>query len=203
MRIAFIVEGKTEKVFLPHLRRFLETLLPGHMPNIDVLPYDGRVPKGGELKGTVRRLLGAPKHPADAVIALTDVYTGTGDFTDAADAKAKMRQWVGEEKRFFPHAAQHDFEAWLLPYWDAIRTLSGTKLPPIARNPEQVNHNKPPAERLKAIFDRGAKRHYYSKTRDAERILRNQDLTIAIQACPELKALVNTILGLCGGPTIA
>jgi hypothetical protein len=31
---------------------------------------------------------------------LTDVYTGTSDFKDAADAKAKMRKWVGEEKRF-------------------------------------------------------------------------------------------------------
>jgi len=37
------------------------------------------------------------------------------------------------------------------------------------------------------------------KTRDAARILRDQDLMIAIQACPELKGMVNTILAQCGG----
>ena len=37
------------------------------------------------------RIIFEGRKPADAVIALTDVYTGTDDFTDAADAKAKMR----------------------------------------------------------------------------------------------------------------
>jgi hypothetical protein len=53
---------------------------------------------------------------ADAVITLTDVYTGANEFKDAADAKDKMRQWVGVNDKFYPHAAQHDFEAWLLPF---------------------------------------------------------------------------------------
>lgn len=58
MRIAIIVEGKTEKAFDSSLKEFLK----------------GRL---------------------------------------AADAKQKMREWVGTEPRFFPHAACHDFEAWL------------------------------------------------------------------------------------------
>ena len=143
------------------------------------------------------------KRPADAVIALTDVYTGTNDFVDAADAKAKLRKWVGREPGFFPHAAQHDFEAWLLPYWDRIRQLSGTNRPPIQGAPEQVNHNNPPAHRLKEIFRLGSKGKHYVKTRDAGRILRDQELMAAIHACPELKAMVNTILGQCGGEVIA
>jgi hypothetical protein len=60
------------------------------------------------------------------VIALTDVYTGTDDFLDAADAKQKMRAWVGKNDRFHPHVAQHDFEAWLLPFWTDIQSLAGT-----------------------------------------------------------------------------
>ena len=32
-----------------------------------------------------------------------------------------MREWVGVEKRFYPHVALHDFEAWLLPYWEKIK----------------------------------------------------------------------------------
>ena len=202
MRIALIVEGETERVFLPHLRLFLETRLPNRMPKIAPQIHDGRIPKGDELKRTVERLLTASKNRADAVIALTDVYTGNSDFSDAADAKAKMKRWVGEESRFYPHAAQHDFEAWLLPYWDVIRSISGTHRSPIAGAPEQVNHGNPPAHRLKEIFHLGTKREY-SKTRDADRILRHQNLEIAIAACPELKALVNTILQLCGGETIA
>ena len=60
-----------------------------------------------------------------AVVALTDVYTGTREFDDAADAKAKMRVWAGPEARFHPHAAQHDFEAWPLVYWADIVKLAG------------------------------------------------------------------------------
>jgi hypothetical protein len=204
MRITLMIEGMTERVFLPYLRAFLQPRLPGKMPKLDALPYDGRIPKGDKLKAAVRRLLRDPKRPADAVIALTDVYTGTADFVDAADAKAKMRQWVGPEPRFHPHAAQHDFEAWLLPYWDVIKQLSGTNRPPIQGRPEQIDHNQPPAHRLKEIFRLGRKgRHNYVKTRDAARILRDQDLMVSIQACPELKAMVNTILSLCDGGEIA
>ncbi|HLO84959.1 MAG TPA: hypothetical protein VK203_08095 [Nostocaceae cyanobacterium] len=36
----------------------------------------------------------------------------------------------------------------------------------------------------------------YSKTRDAKKILQGQDLMIAVNACPELKAFINTILSL-------
>lgn len=203
MRIAFIVEGETEKVFLPHLRRFIETRLPtAGMPKIVPKPADGRIATGDKLKRIVDRHLNASKPPFDAVIVLTDVYTGTGEFLNAADAKAKMSQWVGREPRFFPHAAQYDFEAWLLPYWDKIRSMSGTHRPPIEGTPEQVNHGNPPAHRLKEIFHLGSKREY-SKTRDAPRIRHDQDLMTAIQACPELKALVNTILHLCDGEPIA
>lgn len=202
MRIALMVEGQTEKVFLPHLRAFLEARLAGRMPKLISQCYDGRIPKGGKLKGAVRLLLQDRGRPADAVIALTDVYTGTTDFADAADAKAKMRAWVGDEPRFFPHAAQHDFEAWLLPYWPAIKQLSGSSRPAIQGPPEQVNHDQPPAHRLKEIFRLSNKGRHYVKTRDAARILRDQDLTVAIQACPELKAMVNTILAQCGGEMI-
>ena len=203
MRIVLMVEGKTEKVFVPVLREFLQAHLAGRMPRLVTDVYDGRIPKEGKLKGKIRLLLNDRRQPADAVIALTDVYTGTDDFSDAADAKAKMRGWVGDEPRFFPHAAQHDFEAWLLPYWDTIKRLSGTNRPPIQGPPEQVNHNQPPAHRLKEIFRLGAKGRDYVKTRDAGRILRGQDLMVSIHACPELKALVNTILGQCGGETIS
>jgi hypothetical protein len=171
------------------------------MPNLDMVPYDGRVPKETKLRRTVENLLSG-RERADAVIALTDVYTGTQDFTDAADAKAKMRNWTGRNGNFYPHVAQHEFEAWLLPYWGEIQRVAGSnrKAPP--GSPESVNHNQPPSYHIKEIFRIGASRDDYSKVRDANRILRNQDLAIAAAACPELKAFLNTILTLSGGQPI-
>ncbi len=117
MKITVLVEGKTERAFKPHLLAFLKSRLEGRMPNIDFFPYDGRIPKEYKLRRTVQALLRNGKVPSGAVIALTDVYTGTNDFLDAADAKQRMQEWVGKNDKFYPHAAQYDFEAWLLPFW--------------------------------------------------------------------------------------
>lgn len=203
MKIALIVEGKTEKAFLPTLRDFLQGRLAGVMPRLDVFPYDGRIPKGDKLKRVVENLL-AGKKPAHHVIALTDVYTGTNppDFIDAQDAKRKMRQWVGPEPRFHPHAAQYDFEAWLLPYWPTIQKLAKHNKSAPGGDPETVNHDNPPAHRIKEIFEIGKCRDSYVKPRDAARILRENDLLIAINQCSQLKAFINTILSVSGGPVI-
>jgi len=119
-----MVEGKTERAFKPHLTAFLEQRLPGRMPRLDMFLYYGRIPKEEDLRRKVEKLLSG-RQPAGAVIALTDVYTGTSDFRDAADAKNKMRQWVGTNLAFYAHAAQYEFEAWLLPYWSEIRKIAG------------------------------------------------------------------------------
>jgi len=203
MKIAVIVEGKTEKAFMPFLREYLKKHLQANMPKLDPVPYDGRIPKGDRLKRLVANLLGGLS-PADHVIALTDVYTGTNppDFINAQDAKNKMRQWVGEEPRFHPHAAQYDFEAWLLPYWPTIQKLAKHNKAAPGGNPETVNLHNPPAYRIKEIFAIGKCRDSYVKPRDAARILRENDLSIAIAQCAELKAMINTILSVCGGPVI-
>ncbi len=200
MKITLIVEGKTERAFLPYLRKFLVTRLPDNMPRLDVIPYDGRIPTGEKLKRDVERLLNG-RSPSDHVIALTDVYTGSQppEFENAIDAKEKMRSWVGQEPRFHPHVALHDFEAWLLPYWASIQKLAGHNKKAPTGKPETVNHNNPPAYRIKEIFEIGKSRDSYVKPRDARRILSNNDLSVAVAACPELKAFVNTIITVCGG----
>ena len=91
---------------------------------------------------------------------------------------------------------------WLLPYRYTIKRLSGTNRPRIQGQPEQVDHNQPPAHRLKDTFRLGAKGRHYAETRDAARILRDQDLMVAIKAYPELKGLANTILCQYGGAAI-
>jgi hypothetical protein len=195
-----IVEGKTEKAFLPYLRKFLESRLPNKMPRLDVNLYDGRIPTGDKLKRDIQRLLSG-QFPSDYVIALTDVYTGSQppEFVNANDAKEKMRLWVGQEPRFHPHVALHDFEAWLLPYWTSIQKLAGHNKTAPTGKPETVNHTNPPAYRIKEIFEIGRSRDSYVKPRDAGRILSKNDLGVAVAECPELKAFVNTIISVCGG----
>ncbi len=198
MKITIIVEGKTEKAFMRPLRAHLAKFLAGKMPHLDTLPYDGPIPREEKLKSRVRRLFQG-REASDYVIALTDVHIDGEKpiFNDAEDAKTKMRAWVGNEPRFFPHAAQYDFEAWLLPYWDDILNLAGHKKKEPANNPETVNHGRPPAYVLNELFRTGNAQRRYVKTRDAQRILENKDLSIAIAKCKELEAFVNRILTLC------
>ena len=69
-----MMEGQTEKVFLEYLRAFLEVHLKGAMPKLHPDIYDARIPTREKLKRKVELLLSDSKRPADAVIALTDVY---------------------------------------------------------------------------------------------------------------------------------
>ena len=195
MKIAILVEGATEVAFREKLREFLQGRLGQNMPRLKFIACDGRIPKEGKLKRVVENLLNNDKY--DAVIAVTDVYTGTKDFKDAADAKAKMINWVGNNPNFYPHTALHDFEAWLLPYWSTIQTLAKHNRTAPSGFPETVNHDNPPSYRIQEIFRIGRCNSDYDKPIHGKAILKKNDLMIAIQACPELKAFVNRIISLC------
>lgn len=196
MRIAILVEGATEKAFEPILRDFLKSRLQERMPKLNFIPQNGPIPTKEKLRRLVENLIN--KDGYETVIALTDVYKDKTKtvFQDAADAKAKMRDWVGNNPNFYPHVAQHDFEAWLLPYWSRIQKLAGHNKSAPRGLPEQVNHGNSPSYRIKEIFELGKKRSY-NKIRDGNAILKNQDLMVSVNQCPELKAFINTILSLC------
>ncbi|MEE3718594.1 DUF4276 family protein [Tumidithrix elongata RA019] len=192
MKIAVLVEGATEIAFREKLRNFLQSRLGQQMPKLKFIPQNGLIPTEAKLRRVVENLL---SDGYDAVIALTDVY-GTKDFQTAKDAKAKMTQWVGNNPKFYAHAALHDFEAWLLPYWETIKTLAKHNRSAPSGAPETVNHDKPPAYRIKEIFESG-KSCSYNKPIHGRKILEKNDLMVAIQACPELKMFVNRIIALC------
>jgi hypothetical protein len=195
MRIAILVEGATEVAFKEKLRKFLQSRLEQKMPRLDFKPQNGRIPKERDLRRLVENLLDNDGY--HAVIALTDVYTGKPDFKDANDAKEKMMRWVGNNPNFYPHTASHDFEAWLLPYWTTIQKLAKHNLSAPSGSPETVNHQKPPSYWIKEIFRTGKRGKDYNKVIDGMAILKNNDLMIAINACPELKAFVYRIISLC------
>ena len=152
MKITILVEGRTEQAFKTPLLEFMKPSLEGRMPSLDFFTCDGRVYKGDKLRRVVEGLLNNGKRPADAVIAVTDAYTGTGDFDDAEDAKRKMGEWVGANDKFYPHAAQHDFEAWLLPFWKDLRSLRGDKMS-IAISESVTGEPKLTLEQKPACFD--------------------------------------------------
>ncbi|OHC76476.1 MAG: hypothetical protein A3G18_12905 [Rhodospirillales bacterium RIFCSPLOWO2_12_FULL_58_28] len=95
-----------------------------------------------------------------------------------------------------------DFQVQVLD-WLTIQKLAGHNSTVPAGHPETVNHNKPPAYHIREIFEKGQCRDSYVKPRDAGRILRKNDLSVAINQCTELKKMVNTIISVCGGTTIA
>jgi len=117
-----------------------------------------------------------------------------------------MRQWAGPEPRFYPHAAQHDFEAWLLQYGDEIKNATGCNRNCPSGNPELVKHGKPPARYLHQAYRTGTRTRNtrsYIKAIEPLAILRGQDLTVAAKKCGELRALLDTILTLCGAAPIS
>ena len=195
--IAVIVEGATERALKPALMDLLSRRSPVRLPSLRFYRSDGRIPKGELLKREIVRLLAIHDH----VVALTDVYTGTEprEFKTGSDARSAMRTWVGHEPRFHPHAAQYEFEAWLLPYWSQIQRLAGSNRQRPSQQPETVNHDRPPSILLREVFRTGSKRIDFQKILHASAILRHQDLTVAAHACPELKSFLNTILTLSGG----
>ncbi len=207
MIIKIMVEGKTESAFMPFLKEFLKTRLEA-MPALKPVVYKGGVPTGNELKRDVANLLSGKK-PADHVIWLTDVYVdkqnpGKGLWQTAQQAKSYATCCVDPKyhAHFHTHVALHDFEAWLLPYWDRIKKHAKSNRNAPSGAPETVNHQKSPAYHVNDAYITGAEKRRYSKTKDPQAILRGQDLTKAIEACPELKAFVNTILRLSGGALI-
>ena len=209
MRIVLLVEGNTESFQAVSPQVFAGTPCGENAQNRhDYLRWTRT--KRRQLGRVVDKLL-TGGNPADAVIALSDVYTGQRDFADAADAKAHMnaavdKKWLGNSPKFFAHVALHDFEAWLLPFWKEIQALAQHNKSSPTGQPETVNHTRPPSSHIKEIFSIGKVRSHYVKPRDARRILddaqrsrRENVLLISANACPELKAFLNTILRLCGG----
>lgn len=192
MTIVLLVEGKTEKALKEKLKTFLDQRTQNEgFPKVALRTKEIMTLNESRLHKRIQLELSDPN--VKAVVGLIDVYP---DFASAAKAKAFLRRIAGDEPRFYAHAAQYDVEAWLLPYWEAICQRIGVRQVPPGPHPEQVNHNNPPSKRLAALYQRARQPRKYKKAIEMEAILRDKDLTIAAKSCPELKALLNTLLKL-------
>ena len=161
---------------------------------------DGAVPSGEKL----RKLVDNELLDADtlAVVVLKDMYAEFRGVT-AETAKASIWKDAGSSPKVHAHVARHDFEAWLLPYWNVILGRISNVQKPWGDHPEDVNDDDPPAHRLQGLYHLAKpKSRRYKKPSEAAAILRGQDLAVAAGRCPELKAFLNTLLRLSKLPEI-
>jgi hypothetical protein len=200
--IVLLVEGATEDAFVSALKEFLDPrCVAAGRPRVRLRPVVTEHLRERDLKlrvwGNLKRsdVLG--------VIALMDVKCAgrPRQFADAAETIAYLRSVAPDEPRYRPHAAQFDFEAWLLPYWGDICRRVGRKQAPPGPKPEQVDLEHPPSRRLYDLYRQAGLR--YSKPRDAAAILRGKDLTLSAAHCPQLAALLGSLLDLAGCPPLA
>lgn len=193
MTVVLLVEGATETALKRHLKRFLdERANKEKMPKLALRTksFDG-VPTERKLRKRLELELRNEK--VRAVVGLLGVYP---KFSSARAVKDFLRDAVGDDQRFYPHAAKYDVEAWLIPYWEAIcRRISLTRARP-GSDPEAVNSINPPSKRLQELY-RLAKRRF-TKTIEMSAVLEGQDLALAARECKELRLLLNTLLRLGG-----
>ena len=191
MKIVLLAEGDTEKALAEHLKRFLDQRAEAAGKPKIALRTKPITLNRGDLRGRIRLELCEPQ--VIAVVGLVDVYPR---FTSAEHAKQFLREASANDPRFHAHAALHDVEAWLLPFWRSICDKIGVRHAPPGAHPEKVDFNQPPSRRLQELYNRARPPQKYIKPIEMNALLRGKDLTIAAEQCPEFKALLNTLLTL-------
>ena len=190
MSVVLLVEGETETALKGKLKAFLDERAEAEgRPKVALRTRDIMTLNRSKLRRRVGLELRDPR--VTAVVGLIDVYP---NFGSADDARQFLRSAVGDEPRFYAHAAQYDVEAWLLPYWDSICRRLGVQRAMPGANPEEVDRDHPPSRRLNELYRIAKPSRKYVKPIEMAAILRNQDLTVAADQCPELRNLLNTLL---------
>lgn len=193
MTVVLLVEGATETALKGHLKRFLdERAQKENKPKLALRTksLDG-IPQERKLRKRIELELRSEK--VRAVVGLPDVYP---KFSSAREAKDFLRHAAGHDRRFFPHAAKHNVEAWLIPYWEVTCRRIGSSRARPGSNPEEVNRMNPPSKHLEDLYP--VARRKYTKPLEMSAISEGQALAVAAQECKELKSLLNTLLKLGG-----
>lgn len=193
MTIVLLMEGDTEAALKVHLKAFLDqrAALEGK-PSVRLKMKPQVARSKGTFQNRVRLELAEPG--VTAVVALIDVYP---DYSDAAEAKRILSEKAGSPPNFYAHAAQHDVEAWLLPFWDEICRSLGVSQGRPGEHPEEVDHDRPPSLHLRELYGRAKNpKRSYSKVTEMRQVLKGRDLKIIADRCPEFKLFLNTLLKL-------
>ena len=195
MRIVLLCEGTSELALKGALKTFLDEWCEQRglkRVKIAIKPFE-HSPNCKEIQ---RHLARHGQDPEVAgVIALTDVYPNFPNAGKAKDFLTGCAKDSPYKDIFVAHAAQYEFEAWLLPFWRDIcgRLKVSAKEP--GANYEQVDDQKPPSHHLKELYSRAWRK--YDKVAEATMILKRHPIEKAAESCPELQALLETLRKLC------
>lgn len=192
-RIVILCEGETERAAKKHLKGFLDArTTEGSLVGLVFRVFDGGLNQGKVANVCEKEL---EREGTLAVIALSDFYPAFKG-KSAEQARAELRSWMPADPRCHACLAKHDFEAWLLVDSAAIarKARLNLNLRRLETNPENVNHDKPPAHHLHEIFQNGPKPRKYVKPVDGKALFENLDLVEAGHKCPELKRFLSCLL---------
>ncbi len=204
MKIAILLEGETERVFLPCLREYLAARLQGGMPRLKAIKYDGRLPKRDKLKRLVETLLQG-RDPDAVPCCGTDgrlhrfrrLSRRCG--CQAADAELGWAQQPLPPARR-PIRLRGLAASRIGPVYSDSRSTTPPRLADL-RNPLIITIRRPGRSRKFSVLDkargitrrRGTQREYC-----VDRISARQQ-----RPARTLKALIETILTISGGQTVA
>ncbi len=200
MKFVLFVEGYTEeKAVAPFLKRWLDPRLEQPI-GIQTVRFDGWAEMVRDIPKQAKDYLNAPKGDVVAVIALLDLYGLQLPYPPHSDtvaqkivwATAHLEQKVGDA-RFRQFFAVHETEAWLLSQPTVFPGEIARSLHSKAQMPETVNFDEPPAKLLERLYKSETGRSY-KKVTQAYNLFAKLDSEIAYAKCPQLQALLDTLL---------
>lgn len=202
MKFVLFVEGHTEQKAVPQfLKRWLD---PQLTKPVGVKPV--RFEGWAEFHRDVRKkahlhLEGAGSADVIAVVGLLDLY-GPTFYPDNEKTAAKRVKWASQHfeervshERYRHFFAVHEVEAWLLSEPGIFNRSIQDGFPEKVGTPERINFDEPPARLLDRLYMQ-ATRKKYKKVVYGYGLFGKLDPAIAYSQCPNLKALLDTMLHL-------
>ena len=202
MKFVLFVEGYTEEKALPSfLKRWLDPRL-GKPVGIQTVRFDGWAEMVRDSPKRAKDYLNTPKGDVIAVIALLDLYGLRLPYPHGTETAAQKIAWatadlehkVGDT-RFRQFFAVHETEAWLLSQPSVFPSEIARSLYSKAQTTETVNFDEPPAKLLERLYKSETGRGY-KKVTQAGNLFSKLNPETACAKCPQLQALLNTLLEL-------
>jgi len=200
MQFVLFVEGHTEKKgVVPFLKRTLDAKLSAKV-GIKTVRFEGWPEMVKDMSKKARMYLEGPdRNDIIAVIGLLDLYGPTfypQNTVTASErsawAKNHLENMV-KQKRFKMFFAVHEVEAWLLSQPEVFPREVRQELDSESKNPEDVNFENPPSNRLEHLYLQKTGRKY-KKVVYGSQLFGKLDPEMAASKCPELKKMIECML---------
>ena len=202
MKFVLFVEGHTERKAVPRfLKRWLDPQLTKPV-GVKPVRFEGWAQFDRDVKKKAHKHLeGADSTDVIAVVGLLDLY-GPTFYPDNKKTAVNRVKWASQHfeklvnrERYRHFCAVHEVEAWLLSQPSVFNRDIQAKIPEKVKTPEKINFDEPPAQLLNRLYKQATRKNY-KKVVYGHDLFGKLDPTIAYSKCPNLKALLDTMLDL-------